>query len=334
MEKSEGLVGNTYSVQPREVSFGSGESETLAYDIRQAIDESFLFANYSETLATISPLELYLPTQRNDTFNLLTLGMTYDRANIQTTIDHGSTGSMLRTVDVRLFHEKWGNAAQSVLTAKAGDIDRESEALQEMIDPENPLFHITAPIDLKTLERERNPLNYLMYRDMLNYVVSLAHPVASITNPDRSLLQSVEALIATSTETSLSRSAKYRFHQDEDETIEVGVHDRALVYLVGEPKHIYHEVTVKRIRAFGKAGSLATHMNMKVTQSGIEATVGKEFCYEDDCIDDIELQAEALAGEYQTVSAGQPKEFGRQILDSIALLRSAGVYSENIIQLD
>lgn len=327
-------MGNTYSVSPREVRFNPGESEQLASDVRNAIDESFLFANYTETLATISPLELYEPTNHNTEFDLLTLGITYDRANVQTTIYRDATESILKNVDVRLFHEQWGNTAQTILAAKAGDMDIASESDANTIDPLNPMFHITAPLDIKTLARERNPLSYSLYKAMLNHVVSLANPVAAITNPDRNMIESVEALMAVSTETSLSRSTKYRFHQGEDETVEVSVHDRSLVYPIGEPKHTYHEVNVKRCRAFGKAGSLATLIHMKVTRANIEATVGKEFIYEDGCTEDITAHAEELAAEYNIASADQPETFGRLVLDTIALLRSAGVQSENIVQLD
>lgn len=321
---------NTYSVQPTEVHFSEGNQQKLNEELREAIDESFLFADHSQSLNTVEPIELDTPTTRNETYDMLTLGIPYDRLHVDAVIDHDGDPS-LRSLKVKLYRNDWGMTAYTTISAYESDDAVEDE---DVINIDEPAFFITSPQDLKTGKRELIPLDYRTCRELLNHIVSLANPIAALTIEDRNILECMEALMAVSEETSIGREAKYQFQQNENEVIEVHTRDKMLQYPLGEPRHTYHEAIIKRIRSFGRAGSLTTILDMSSSLDEVEATVAKDYSYADYALEEIMEQISDVTEAGKMISSNAPDEFGRQLIDNVYLLQTTSLQHEGIDRID
>lgn len=322
--------GNSYSTHPQDVRMSTPERDQLAGDIREAMDEAFLFANHSETVATIKPLELET-FGHNELYDTFTNNIPHNQAYVEATFDRNDDGSMLRTARIQLRSSIEKSLCVNLFIKSGDDID---EFKKEYIDPEQPLFYIDAPFDAHSLKSERMYINYPMCKNLLNQIVALANPVAALTNPDRSLTECIEALMAISEMTSVSRSTKYAFHPNDDEKMIVNINDRGLVEPRKEPSATRHEVFIEKIRSFGRAGTLATSAHVKASKYEVETKVSKEFTYADGAADDIAARQTEVSEAYQSLSADAPKEFGRQVLEGIYLLSSVAANADKFEQLE
>jgi hypothetical protein len=322
--------GNSYSKHPQDVRMNTLERDQLAGNIQEAMDEAFLFANHSETMATIKPLELET-LGHNELYDTFTNAIPFNQGYVEATFDRSDNGTVLRNATIRL-RNSYIKSMRVDLFIKAGDdID---EFKKEYIDPEEPLFYIDAPVDAYSFKRERMYLNYTMTKNLMNHVVTLAHPVAALTNPERNLAESIEALMAVSEATSVSRSTKYAFYPNDNEKLIVNINDRGMVEPRKESESSYREVNIEKIRSFGKAGTLATSLHVAASKYEVNATLSKEFSYNDGSANDIAARSADVSEAFQSVSADAPQEFGRQVLDSIYRLSSVMANAGEIEQLE
>lgn len=292
----------------------SSERNELSNDIRDAIDEAFLFANYDETLSTLTPLEL-VALDRHPLYSALTNYAHYNQTFVEATFDHDSGEKLFTNARIQL-RNTWIHSLRVELVINASDDDIEEDE-EELIDLEVPHFYVDAPTEATSTKRERIPLNYTVCRDLLNHIVSMANPIAAITKSDRTISESIEALLAVSESTALNRSTKYSFYASEDEQVVVDIHDRSLLKPQIQPEHTYHKASVQTLRSFGKAGVLATHINMTANQQSVQTTIGKDFRYEDGVAEEIEKIIDEMTTTHQSLTEDTPAAIRRQLLDGI-----------------
>lgn len=316
-----------YSLQPCEVKLSNEEKNELSQTVRDAIDEAFLFANHDQTLSTVEPLELHTPVSRNKTYETLTLGIPYDRIFVDAVIDHDHS-SHLKSLRIKLFRNDWGHVAHTTLHAYEGD---DTVGDKNEINTNEPSFAVACPQDLQSGKRELIPINYTMCRELVNHIVSMANPAIHL-NDDRSLLENVEALMALSPETIVDRTAKYRFQNKPNETVEIQAQDKALVFYSGEPRHTYHELQVRRIRSFGRAGSLATLLSINASLNEVETSIAKDFLYKDNVAEEILKNIDDVTNEASSVDTADG--FGRQLVDGANLLRMTGISNEDVTRIN
>jgi hypothetical protein len=317
MEKARGLEDNIFSVEPKNVGLSNTEMGQLVADSREAIDEGFVFTSYTETLSTLGPLEIF-HIDSNHQYSLLTRCLPYNRADVTAVIDRDGDGSYLKQGRIKLFNSELQRHIHSEIIINASDEDVDDD--DDFIDYDNPNFYINTPITAYVSERERIPLSNKQCRELLNYLVQQINPIASVTMQERTLFETIEAILAASEHSELTRSTKYQFETSDKERTIVSVHDRALIQPHMEPVHTYHEATVKKIRSFGKAGTLATSLFLKASEDETSATISKEFIHKDDCAEEIEKKQKAITKEHNSVWIDSPKKFGKQIISGIQLL--------------
>lgn len=331
MKNREFEQGNTYPLQLEQVQMTPEASAEFSENVREAIDEAFLFSSHREVLKSVQPLKL-VPLGSEYVYRALTNNTNYNQVYVEATFDHDGGDSFLNGATIKLRNE-WVSVLRADIVIAIGDDDIEEEE-EELINIDEPAFYIETAKEHFSLERESIPLNYIMCRTLLNHIVLMTNPIAAATNPNRTIQESIEALLSISEETTINRSMKYSFRPSDDEQFIVDVRDEAIVRPLQQPEHTSHHANVKRIRSFGRAGLLTTALELASTQYGNFTTIEKEFSYDNDTADEIKKRAQEVSEEHGSLSVDMPEVIMTQIINGVHMLRSTLSNSGEIDRLE
>lgn len=321
MEISPHSEPNIYSLEPREILLEEDERRLLARETQALVDEAFIYNNFCEEISTSVPIELDADRTNAPNATFRALMKVYNRANIQISLDNNDGDSYLDKATITLFNtgRPIADGAELVIMADERDND-------DGIDLNNLQYFLKSLRNTSADSPDIIPLDYSACIDILNGLVTQANPVEAITKPNRTILESLHALIVAAPEYSIGRRTGYRFtHPQRVGSVAVNIHDRSLHKKDKVPTHAFHEVSVESEQPLSETDVASTILYLSSSRRDTNTQIGVNYTHYGDNRENIDWYDDLIKHvtiEYNDTTVAHPSKFGQQLMQGLHMLLS------------
>lgn len=328
MEQSRnGYPLNTLSLNEREVDIDNDEKQALDSLVGKKITELFDRVDHTSTLSTRTPIELNATplSPPNGLFYAL-VRTPYRRAHIEAAFDESKNEtSSLLTARILLFEPGIPYRGELVLVCddEAEDDEDEEDEEEPNLDSPNYVFITKEPRG----SGDRIPLRKSDVKDILDGLIAQANEYVAITQPDRTLEQSIRALLAVSADVAIEKQADYRI-KNSTSGVAVSLFQESHTgtnkpEIVESYRAIVTENHTVNSSADGTPCNTTTSCTLLHAPEGINTKI--EATYESNDTE-YDIRSSLLRKdleEFNDMSTPTPGRFSTQILDGLELLTDA-----------
>lgn len=274
-----------YSVNPFEISLPPSERKHIASAAKHEIDRAITSRtlNFSEQISSRSHVELNANPQLPPSWEFGALMQTaYDRADV--TMQREFVDGEYRFVNGTVF--LYGSTIPLAYAATL-HILADEQTTKTAIDLDSPDFYLEVP-DLESGQSDIIPLDYARLKVILDGLVAQSDMYEAITNDNRSIEESLLAILEMSNDRSVKREARYKFN----DLASIGHAVVAIVqqyhYAAGvaEPIDHHHSVAVDNLLYLNDDGSSTATTTYKLEDQSGKISTQTGVAYERMFVDD------------------------------------------------